>query len=249
MIINFYDMIGSLAGIFAGAGTVRVSISHHFFFGHPDFTWPDERKGERALLLLHSRIAALRAHKKLALSFTPAPDDPERKLYIIPPLLRNRIVHARPADLGFILIYTLYPGYFRQIEDWCLQHPDSRLRMFSRFTKVPAIRAGNLELNPIDETKFIDALTSCSMVSCTAGFETLAEAAFLGKILEAVPTGNHFEQLCNALDMERAGLGYRKMSLIPLHVTGSSGASHNNHDAFRSWVLKAEGLILMHLGL
>ena len=44
-------------------------------------------------------------------------------------------------------------------------------------------------------------------VICTAGIESVSEAAWLGKPLFLVPVENHVEQQVNALDAVQAGLG------------------------------------------
>jgi hypothetical protein len=43
-------------------------------------------------------------------------------------------------------------------------------------------------------------MAECRHVVCTAGFESVSEAAWLGKPLFLVPVENHVEQQVNALD-------------------------------------------------
>jgi len=210
IIINFYDIIGGMASFFTSRNTAKYVISHHFFFEHPDFNWPEERKFERMLLQLHSFLTSWSAGKKLALSFTKAESIPDKRLFIVPPLLRKKILEAQTGNNKFILIYTLYHGYYSEIRDWCRVHPSTEVKMFSNFKKIPVREVDTFEVFQINEEKFTELLPNCSLVSGTAGFETLAEAAFLGKPLVVVPSGNHFEQLCNAMDLERAGLGSKK---------------------------------------
>ena len=50
-------------------------------------------------------------------------------------------------------------------------------------------------------------MAECKYVACTAGFESLAEAAWLGKPLFLVPVENHIEQQINAVDATRMGIG------------------------------------------
>lgn len=249
VIINFYDIIGGISTLFTTKDTRKYCISHHFFLEHPDFTWPQERIPEKLLLLAHSGITSLSSHKKLALSFTQSHNIPEKRLTIIPPLLRKEILNAQPDDQGFNLIYTLYPGYYHEIEEWCKENTDTKVKLFSEFPDLPSCNVRNLEVFDIDEKEFTDALCKCSGVSCTAGFETLAEAAFLGKQLQVVPTGDHFEQFCNAIDLERAGLGLKKDHLLPVHMKKTSTSNAEIVHSFRSWTLQAEDLVLFHLDL
>ncbi len=246
IIINFYDIIGGIACLFAGSSIRKYVISHHFFFSHPDFKWPRDRRIERILLLIHSSITAFSAQKKLAISFSPSQDIPEKKIFITPPLIRKKILKADPSDEGHIHIYTLYPGYYFELEEWCKNHPEIHVRMFSHFNKVPATKLSNLQYFSFNTDTFLDSLITCSRTVCTAGFETLAEASFLGKHLEVVPTKNHFEQYCNAIDLERSRLGKKKNSLLPfLPITDSP--QDQPHLSFKEWTEKAGKVLLSHL--
>jgi len=245
IVINFYDIIGGLALIFSGNGIRKFVISHHFFFEHPDFRWPADRKTERILLLIHSFLTSISTDKKLAVSFTPAENIAGKRLYIIPPLLRKEILEAQPVNHGHIHIYTLYPGYYYKLIDWCTEHPDIKIKMFSDFSELPVTNLQNLELHLFSTDKFIHSLITCNHVICTAGFETLAEAAFIGKPLEVVPSENHFEQYCNAVDLERSGLGIRKEDFQPFSEITETDPDKTRF--FRDWVLKAEEMIFLYL--
>jgi len=49
-------------------------------------------------------------------------------------------------------------------------------------------------------------------VVCTAGFESVSEAAWLGKPLLLVPVENHVEQQVNAIDAQQFGVGLADQS-------------------------------------
>jgi uncharacterized protein (TIGR00661 family) len=55
-------------------------------------------------------------------------------------------------------------------------------------------------------------MAECRHVVCTAGFESVCEAAWLGKPLFLVPVENHVEQQVNALDAEQFGIGLAETS-------------------------------------
>lgn len=245
MVLNFYDITGGLALLLTGRRIRKYVISHHFFFEHQDFIWPVHRKFEKMLLLIHSFLTSFSARRKLALSFTPAGNIPEKKIFIIPPILRNKVLIARTEDHGHIHIYTLRPGYYQQVIRLCVDNPGLKIRMFSDFRSIPLTSIPNLEFSNIEEEKFFNSLISCSLVICTAGFETPAESAYLGKALGVIPSENHFEQYCNAVDLERSGLGYKGHRLSDL-IDINKRSFQMNSD-FREWVLKAEKLILEYL--
>src|SRR5262249_46020726 len=78
--------------------------------------------------------------------------------------------------------------------------------------------------------------------ACTAGFESLNEAAWLGKPLLVVPVANHVEQYLNALDAEKAGLaiGSTNFDLTPLLRYWKGGSL----EAYRNWVRRAPSVLL-----
>ena len=55
-------------------------------------------------------------------------------------------------------------------------------------------------------------MAECRHVVCTAGFESVSEAAWLGKPLFLVPVENHVEQQVNALDAQQFGFGLAENS-------------------------------------
>ena len=52
----------------------------------------------------------------------------------------------------------------------------------------------------------MDSFASCCGVICNAGFETCAEAMYLGKKLLAVPIKNQYEQTCNVAALQEMGI-------------------------------------------
>ena len=56
----------------------------------------------------------------------------------------------------------------------------------------------NITIQPIDNVRFTASMASAAGVLCGAGFETPAEALFLGKKLLVIPMKNQYEQQLNA---------------------------------------------------
>src|SRR5699024_7239579 len=65
---------------------------------------------------------------------------------------------------------------------------------------------GNCLVHPVSYGAFLDSFATCSGVVCGAGFETCAEAMYLGKKLLVVPIRNQYEQACNAAALEKMGV-------------------------------------------
>lgn len=244
-VVVFYDMIGQLASFLSFSGKPVYTVSHHYFLEHPSFSFPHDRKSERFMLKAHSRIASLGAKKKLALSFTRETDIVQKKLYVIPPLLRKEILEVTPVKGDHIHIYCLLPGFLDTISEMAGQIPGREFRVFMREVEFREGLPGNVRIFPVSGDEFLESIRTCGTVICTAGFETLAEAVYLDKHLMVVPSGSHYEQYCNALDAKRAGVAETLDSFIFSELP----IFHQNpaHDRFMKWIRDSGEIILKHL--
>ena len=76
-------------------------------------------------------------------------------------------------------------------------------------------------------------MARCRGLITSAGFDTAAEAAYHGIPLVVIPTRNHYEQQCNAADIERSGIGFTvtKIGKEMLEQMKPSEA-----ETYRAWV-------------
>ena len=104
----------------------------------------------------------------------------------------------------------------RQIIEWHKSNPQIALHCFyDKPDAPPEFRHDNtLTFHRLDGEKFLRMMAECKYVACTAGFESLSEAAWLGKPMFLVPVENHVEQQINAIDATRLGLGVTETSAI-----------------------------------
>ncbi|MGH7970630.1 MAG: glycosyltransferase family protein [Limisphaerales bacterium] len=153
-----------------------------------------------------------------------------------------------PVDLPgqYLLAYVLNQGYAKDIIRWHTANPQVMLHCFCEKPKVEPVwhYDDTLTFHKLDGNKFLRMMSECRGVACTAGFESLNEAAWLGKPLLVVPVENHVEQYLNALDAERAGLakaadGFDLTALLARTPTPSAKSA-----AYRSWVRRAEAVLL-----
>ena len=208
-VVNFYDMIGGLAYFFSFSRKPFFVISHHYFLRHPDFVFPSRVNMQKLLLHIYSAICALGTRRKIALSFSEAEHLPKKKLFVVPPLLRKEIYQLRPDNEDYILVYLLNPGFLEEIRTWCVSNTDRKVIAFTDGDNDPETLPENLRIEKFGGNTFLNALAGCGILVCTAGFETVAEAAYLGKKIVVIPSKNHFEQECNAADAERAGIAVK----------------------------------------
>jgi uncharacterized protein (TIGR00661 family) len=249
-IINFYDVIGGLYNFFY-PGKRFFCVSHHFLLAHGDFPFPKGRKIEKWFLLMHNALVSINAEKRFALSFRPMEKSGITNAIVVPPLLRKNFL---PTDINTIkhsilLGYLLNHGYSTEIIEWHKSNKELQAHFFWDKPDVPKSLSvhENLTFHQIDDTLFLDFFKKCSMFAETAGFESLCEAMYLGIPFLCVPSENHYEQACNALDATLEGAGIWDTSfdldkLIKFH------ARYNFDPAnFRKWVNAAPEMFLKHL--
>lgn len=99
---------------------------------------------------------------------------------------------------------------------------------------------GNVRVWPVSGAAFLDSLACARGVLCGAGFETPAEALYLGKQLLVIPMKQQYKQQCNAAalaalgvpvvrGLQRKHLGQvadwlRHGAAVPVHYPDRTGA-------------------------
>lgn len=151
----------------------------------------------------------MRSDALLALSFYGLGNSRNHKLKVIPPLLRREVFEQEIHQQPFVLAYLLNAGYMQDIINWHKLHPTVELHCFtdSKAVKGKWRYDDTLCFHSLDDKKFLAMMASCKGLVCTAGFESVCEARYLGKPVLMVPVGGHYEQFCNARDAQKAGAG------------------------------------------
>jgi uncharacterized protein (TIGR00661 family) len=124
--------------------------------------------------------------------------------FVFPPIIKDTFLNARPQNHGHITVYL--PSY----DKVCLTE------IFKEASPVPihwfakeVVRPftdGNIHYFPIDQTYFNESLIHCHGLLTGGGFETPAEALYLGKKLLTIPIQGQYEQECNAAALQKAGV-------------------------------------------
>ena len=73
-----------------------------------------------------------------------------------------------------------------------------------------AVTQGNIEIKPLNTESFTKDICNCSGVITAGGFQTTAEALYLGKKLLCIPIKTQFEQQCNARVLQELGITVSK---------------------------------------
>ncbi|MFC2087782.1 glycosyltransferase family protein [Bacteroidota bacterium] len=247
VLVNFYELMAGLTYLLYKPKVRHVTLGHHYFFDHPHFQFPHNRKFERKLLWILSSLTAYGANKKLCLSFTHDFSIPEKRILVVPPLLKPEIQESEIKNDDFILVYLLNPGYSNSIINWSKQNPGVKIHVYwdKKKSAVEEPFSDDLIFHKIDYEKFNKHLCSCSKFATTAGFESICEAFYLGKPILAVPVKNHFEQECNAIDAQKNEIALKSDKFdLGLLSKFEKDEKKEKIDEFRKWINEAERMYL-----
>ena len=239
VLINFYESMAGNYYRFYRDPRPMFCIAHQYFIHHPAFNFPPLRLVAKLSFKFFNHFTAPRRATRLALSFSEESDQVEKRLFICPPLIRQAIKNETPKDEGFILTYLLNAGYGEEITAWCKNNPTQKVEAFwDKCTDAETHVSNNLIFHYLNGQKFIDHLAACSAYASTAGFDSIAEAAYLQKSVLMIPTKNHFEQKCNAADAERVGLAITAPEFDLSLLTEKLQKTHSleAQQCFKKWV-------------
>ena len=239
VILNFFEPMAAFYALTRRRRPPVVAIGHQFMFQHPGYVHAPQLWKQLLSVKLFTRLLGARA-TKLALSLYEAPNLPEKNIFVGPPILRKQLfqLESKP-DGNFVLVYLLNHGYAEQIISWSAKNPQTKLHCFYDKPDAPAEfqHSPSLTFHRLDGEKFLTMMAGCRHVVCTAGFESVSEAAWLGKPLFLVPVENHVEQQVNALDAQQFGIAIAEKNFNLDRL--AELPDHLPVEKFRRWVDRA----------
>lgn len=242
VILNFFEPLAGLLQWPRRFPIPVVAVGHQYMIHHPGYVRLPGHRSQQLGMRMFVNLVGSRA-TKLALSLYEAEDLPDRRLLVCPPVLRRQLFDLQPQPGDYYLIYLLNHGYAEEIDRWHVNNAGTRLHIFYDKPGAPVEESPrpNLTYHRLDGEKFLRMMAGCRAVVCTAGFESVSEAAWLGKPLFMVPVENHVEQMINALDAVNLGLGITdrqfRMSLL------SQLPEQIDNAGFRQWVDRAGAVL------
>ncbi len=237
LVVNFYELLGGLTYARYRPAVPMICVAHQYLAFHPSFQFPAGKWLARWAFLGNSWLTSIGATERLALSFDALANVPEKRIRVVPPLLRREVIQREPGVGNYWLAYLTQAGLATRLHEAHRTHPDIPIRFFNPATTVPdEIIDATLTHHKLDGERFIEAMQHCRAVVTTAGFESVCEAFYMGKPVLMMPQPNHYEQMCNALDGQRAGVGVASDSLdfdallnyLPSH-------DFRGNERFREW--------------
>ncbi len=243
LVINFYELLTGLTYFFLRPSVPHICIGHQYLFLHDQFRFPKKNKCSLFFLKLFTRLTALGASQKLALSFRYIPKDNFQHISVVPPLLRQDVLLQESTPGEYIHGYMLNASFSENIMDWHQKHPEIPLRFFwDKWEEEPVKTIDStLSFYQLDDYEFLRQMAGCKAYASTAGFESVCEAMYLGKPILMVPA--HIEQECNAFDAMQNGAGIIDYNFNLSNLIRFS-KNYKPNRLFVEWVKSAENIIL-----
>jgi uncharacterized protein (TIGR00661 family) len=148
-------------------------------------------------------------HYLITTFYYPEIRKPDTSLY--PPILRPEILAAKTRagaekNGDHLLVYQTAEGNDALAQALADSGLECRIYGMRRGIKEEQVE-GNLRYRPFSETEFIADLASARAVVAAGGFTLMSECVYLHKPVLSSPVDGQFEQLLNALYLEREGYG------------------------------------------
>lgn len=145
------------------------------------------------------------------------PELRKERTTLLPSILRPEILEARSEPGEHLLVYQTATSNSALPQLLKMTGLPCRIYGLRRELKEDVVD-GNLTYRPFSEATFIDDLRTCRAVIAGGGYTLMSEAVYLHKPMLSVPITGQFEQVLNALYLEKLGYGQYAPSLTPERV-------------------------------
>ncbi len=117
---------------------------------------------------------------------------------VLPPIIED---HAHvETDPQLVLVYMAFES-LDEVVALLAPFTDYRFEVFAKVKQK--VQQGHITINPLSHEAFHRTLERCSGVICNTGFELASECLQLGKKILTKPLDGQYEQLCNALALQK----------------------------------------------
>jgi len=192
LIISDYEPISSWAAMKAGKACVGLSHQASFLSNRT----PRPRKKSILNEQILKRFAP--CHHPIGFHFL------RYDRFIEGPVIRRQVQQLNPVSGDHITVYL--PAFDHEtIASIFMNYSDVKWEIFSPLCDQSYTKE-NVTVHPVGNEPFLKSLESCFGVITSAGFETCAEAIYLGKKLMVIPIRQQYEQLSNAAALKKMGV-------------------------------------------
>lgn len=236
IILNFYDLLGGIYNVLFRPKAAYWVIGHQYLIYHPKFKFAPSSGLNKFLFKLNTKLTAIGATEKLALSFYEL--DSTSEITVVPPLLREEVKKLEPTQDDFFLTYMVNSGYGKEVKAFAKANPTLKIRAYwdKKDAKKTEYPLPNLSLHQVHDKNFLSDMAACKGLVSTAGFESICEAMYLGKPVMVIPVLGQYEQACNALDTESCGAGIISENFDFSKLEALIQSQFQTKNSIQSWV-------------
>ncbi|WP_321210929.1 MJ1255/VC2487 family glycosyltransferase [Methanothermobacter sp. DP] len=179
-----------------------ISIDNMHVITQCRIEYPEKFRRDKIKAAAVVRSFIVRPRRYLITSyFFPEVKNPE-KVSMYPPVLREEIMNLDPYYGDHVLVYQTSRSNRRLIE--ILKNLDREFIVYG-FDRDEV--DGNLTFRRFNEDQFFRDFESAAAVITNGGFTLISEALYLRKPVYSVPVKGQFEQILNAVYLEKLGYG------------------------------------------
>ena len=196
VVINFYEALGGFYHLRYRSAPPWIAVAHQYMVHHPSYLRHARFHPQRQVLKWLTRLTGFGSKLRVAMSFYPA--ESHGNIFVTAPLLRQNVLAATPQTGDSLLCYLNNGTHLPKLVRYCERQPSQPVKCFC--PDQPATVPANLEMHRPNLARYIAELIRCRGLIATSGFESVAEAAVLGKPVVVIPLKNQLEQELNARD-------------------------------------------------
>jgi uncharacterized protein (TIGR00661 family) len=179
-----------------------VSLDNMHVITQCEVDVPEEFRTDRfrAASVVKSFIQRPKYHLITSYFFPPVKNP--AKTMMFPPILREKVMELEPTIGDHILVYQTSDSNIKLLK--LLKEVDYEFVIYG-FHKDEKI--GNLTFKSFNEDEFFHDLASAMAVITNGGFSLISEALYLEKPIFSIPVKKQFEQILNALYLDKLEYG------------------------------------------
>lgn len=133
--------------------------------------------------------------------FFPSIKNPQ-KVKMFPPILREKVLNLKPSKGEHVLVYQTSDSNLKLLE--VLNEFDDEFIIYGYHKEE---KSGNLTFKNFNEDEFFEDLASARAIITNGGFSLISEALYLEKPIYSIPVKKQFEQILNALYLDKLEYG------------------------------------------
>lgn len=189
----------------------------------------------RQFVKLYYGPALKRATRILTYSLVPAQSVLPQQV-IVPPCIRQQVRELEPSPGNHLLFYSSVGLLPEGLIEFARVNPEAEVRAYVAGVPADAELPPNLKVPSRDSSSFLEDFASCRGYVSNAGFESVAEAIWLGKPMMIVPIQGQWEQNINAMVIRQRGIGDTALNFDRETFERAWNAPVSTRPEIRQWV-------------